>query len=97
MFPYNVLMCCGIISAEGIDFRITPMISEEIPFMKTQMSENVYVTIRTDDVGEGDEVIVLQLDTNVASNVINVGSINSETEITIIEDDCEYFVHCYNT
>ena len=61
----------------------------QIEFEKTQQSsEVVSVTIRHDNVGEGDELIILEMDTS-GPNVINVGSVNSSTEITIIEDDCE--------
>ena len=72
------------------DFRILGGNSQLIDFEKTQGSENVSVTVVHDMIGEGNELIILNLQTDVPNNNINVGSINSSTEITIIEDDCEF-------
>jgi hypothetical protein len=72
------------------DFRILGGNSQLIDFEKTQSSENVSVTVVHDMIGEGNELIILNLQTDVPNNNINVGSINSSTEITIIEDDCEF-------
>ena len=63
---------------------------QEIVFGADEMVKNISVTILDDDIGEGNEVIVLELDTDFESNVINVGSMNSRTDIEIIENDCKF-------
>ena len=52
-------------------------------------SFNFTVSSLHDFIGEGDEVIVLELVTDVEDNVINVNSDQNMTIITIIEDDSE--------
>ena len=75
----------------GNDFRIDGGSSQllMIDFEKTQSSTNVSVTILGDKIGEGDELIILNLETD-GPNDINVGSIRDRTVITIDEDDREF-------
>ena len=81
---------CLFYHTVGNDFRIDGGSSQlTIDFEKTQSSTNVSVTILGDDIGEGDELIILNLETDGPNN-INVGSINDTTVITIDEDDCEF-------
>ena len=55
-----------------------------------EMTKELTVGSVDDNIGEGDEMIILDLVTSVESNVINVVSDqNSTTYITIIEDDSE--------
>lgn len=55
------------------------------------MSKQFNVTILHDIVGEGDEIIVLDVVSD-SGNIINVESIRNQAEITIIEDDSECIV-----
>ena len=50
------------------------------------MTKNITVNSVHDDIGEGDEVIILDIITDV-DNVINVNSFQQTTRITIVEDD----------
>lgn len=74
---------------ENADFSIVNPNPRDISFSAMQSSANVTVTITHDTVAEGDELIMLGLDTDISSNDINVGSVISTTEITILENDCE--------
>jgi hypothetical protein len=71
----------------GTDFDIIDGPTQVIVFEATQPSENINLIIANDDIAEGNENIVLVLDTSVDSNVISVGSNQDTTVITIIEDD----------
>ena len=51
------------------------------------MFHNLTVSITNDNVGEGDEIITLELVTSLEVNTISVGSNQDTTVITIIEDD----------
>lgn len=53
------------------------------------MSKKINVTTLHDIVGEGDEIIVLDIIPD-CGNIVNVESTQNQTEITIVEDDSEY-------
>ena len=63
--------------------------NQTIVFGELELSKEVIISALADDLGEGDEVIVLNLITDVAGNDINIESDLNQTRITIIEDDCE--------
>lgn len=78
----------------GTDFSIDGGYSQEIVFSPTDMMKQLKVNSVDDNVGEGDEVIILNLITAVETNIINVTSDeNSSAYITIIEDDSESEYH----
>lgn len=72
----------------GIDFLIDGGSSQIITFGPLDLSKEVRVSILHDDIGEGDELIILGLHTDVENNVININSGQKTAFITIIEDDC---------
>ena len=63
--------------------------NQTIVFGELELSKEVIISALADDLGEGDEVIVLNLITDVAGNDISIESDQNQTHITIIEDDCE--------
>jgi hypothetical protein len=75
-------------ASEDIDFSIDGGI--KLPytlfFGASEMTKNITVNSVHDDIGEGDEVIILDIFTDV-DNVINVNSFQQTTRITIVEDD----------
>ena len=52
-----------------------------------EMYKEIEINIVHDNVGEGDEVILLDLLTDIIGNDINVKSQQNSTEVNIIEDD----------
>lgn len=58
-----------------------------ITFGPQEMYKDVEMMVVHDNLGEGDEVIYLDLLTNINRNVIKIDSEQNNTEITIIEDD----------
>ena len=69
----------------GEDFTMT--MTEMIMFSPQEMYKEVKIMVVHDDLGEGDELIFLDLLSDVIGNDINVDSERNSTEITIIEDD----------
>ena len=61
-----------------------------IHFDPLETSKEVNVSSNDDELGEGNELIILELVTDVASNVINVNSEQQTTNITIVENDSEF-------
>ena len=63
-----------------------------ILFGQTETSHDLTISIGNDQLGEGDEIIILELVTNDddVSNIINVGSVQNIAQITIIEDDSKF-------
>ena len=68
------------------DFIISGNIPQTLPFGRLEMMKEFNVTILDDNVGEGMELIILEL-RDVEDNMISVTSDQGTTEITIIEDD----------
>ena len=54
------------------------------------MYKEIALTVFNDNLGEGNELVILDLEVNSNENVINTGSHQKRTEITIIEDDSKY-------
>lgn len=62
-----------------------------ILFGQTETSHDLIISIGNDQLGEGDEIIILELVTSDdVSNIINVGSVQNIAQITIIEDDSKF-------
>ena len=57
-----------------------------LTFGVLEMTKEINVTSLHDDIGEGDEVIILDL-INDETNAIDVNIGQSTTQITILEDD----------
>ena len=72
---------------KGSDYTIIGGADQTIEFDQFDMSRDVTVTIHNDDIGEGDEVIALELVTDVTGNMINVDFDQRTMQIIIIEDD----------
>lgn len=70
----------------GQDFIISVGTPEQISFGQFEMAKDINVTSVHDNLGEGDELIILEL-TNDINNIIDVMSDQKTTQITIIEDD----------
>ena len=68
------------------DFIISGGIPQTIQFGRFEMSKEFDVTILDDNIGEGMELIILEL-RSVEDNMISVTSDQRTTEITIIEED----------
>ena len=62
--------------------------NQTILFDQSEMSKDITVTGVQDNIGEGDEVIILDLITD-ERNVISVSIGQRETQIMIMEDDCK--------
>ena len=75
----------------GKDFSISGGTSQILPFGPFEMSKQITVTSLHDDIGEGDEVIILDLITDIG-NTITVNSIQQSTRITIVEDDSKSLI-----
>ena len=69
------------------DFSVIGGTSQIVFFGPFEMSKQIIVTSLHDDIGEGDEVIILDLITDIIGNTITVNSIQQSTRITIVEDD----------
>ena len=72
----------------GDDFVIDRGSSQTITFGPLDRSKAVTISVLHDEIGEGNEMIILGLNTDVEGNVININSDQRTTSITIIEDDC---------
>ena len=70
------------------EFTLREGANRTISFGQSEMSKNITVSSVNDNIGEGDEIIFFDLVTDVG-NVINVNIGQRDTQITIIEDDCE--------
>ena len=78
------------------DFIISDNIPQTLQFGRFEMTKEFNVTILDDNIGEGMELIILEL-RGVEDNMISVTSDQGTTEITIIEDDSKnikYRKHC---
>lgn len=61
--------------------------NEIITFGPQEMYKDVEMMVVHDNLGEGDEVIYLDLLININGNDIKIDSEQNNTEITIVEDD----------
>ena len=75
----------------GTDFIIMGGVTQTISFSPEEMYKVIEVIVVQDILGEGNEVMVLDLVAHNNGNVINVGSHQLQTAITIIEDDSESY------
>ena len=75
----------------GTDFIIMGGVTQTISFSPEEMYKDIEVIVVQDILGEGNEVMVLDLVAHNNGNVINVGSHQLQTAITIIEDDSESY------
>ena len=72
----------------GKDYTLSGGTIQILTFGVLEIAKEINVTSLHDEIGEGDEVIILDL-INDETNVINVNIGQSRTEITILEDDGE--------
>ena len=70
----------------GEDYTLSGGIIQILTFSVLERTKEINVTSLHDDIGEGDEVIILDL-INDDTNVIDVDIGQSRTQITILEDD----------
>ena len=77
----------------GEDYTISGGTIQILTFGDLEIQKEINVTSLHDDIGEGDEVIILDL-INDETNFIDVNIGQSTTQITILEDDGKHNSPC---